>query len=141
MQMDPLILVAEDDEGHFHLLKRELKRIGISWPIRRFLDGQQVLDFLVREFAKAPHEPAILLLDLRLPKVSGTQILAHIRSSDSSSLRELPIVIITSSCNPDDRIQCERLGCNAYLTKPLSSSELRSAIDSALPCVAVGLNS
>src|SRR5512140_2874233 len=113
MQTEPLILVAEDDDGHLYLLKRELKRIGISWPIRRFLDGQQVLDFLVREFAKTPQEPAILLLDLRLPKISGTQILTQIRSSDSPSLRELPIVIITSSCNPDDRIQCEGLGCNA----------------------------
>jgi CheY-like chemotaxis protein len=133
MQTEPIILVAEDDDGHFYLLKRELKRIGIAWPIRRFPDGQQALDFLSREFVNNPNGPAILLLDLRLPKISGTEILARIRSSDSPSLRELPTVVITSSCNPDDCTQCRQLGCNAYLTKPFSAAELLSAFHSALP--------
>ena len=138
MQTEPIILVAEDDEGHFHLLKRELKRIGIAWPIRRFFDGQQALDYFGREFIQTPNGPAILLLDLRLPKVSGTEILARIRSSKTPSLRELPTVVITSSCNPDDRTECQRLGCNAYLTKPFSGPQLLSAIQSALPGVFTG---
>jgi CheY-like chemotaxis protein len=138
MQTEPIILVAEDDEGHFYLLKRELKRIGIAWPIRRFPDGQQALDYLCHEFVKTPEGPTILLLDLRLPKVSGTEILARIRSSDSPFLRELPTVIITSSCNPDDRTECQRLGCNAYLTKPFSAALLQSAMQSALPGIPIG---
>jgi CheY-like chemotaxis protein len=138
MQTEPIILVAEDDDGHFYLLKKELKRIGIAWPIRRFSDGQSALDFLSHEFIKAREVPAILLLDLRLPKVSGTEILARIRSSDSPSLRELPTVVITSSCNPDDYTQCQRLGCNAYLTKPFSAAQLQSAIHSALPGISTG---
>jgi CheY-like chemotaxis protein len=138
MQTEPIMLVAEDDDGHFYLLKQELKRIGILWPIQRFSDGQQVLDFLGSEFIDNPDSPAILLLDLRLPKVSGTEILARIQSSDSPSLRELPTVVITSSCNPDDRIQCQRLGCNAYLIKPFSAAQLQSAFHSALPGVPTG---
>jgi CheY-like chemotaxis protein len=135
MQKEPTILVVEDDEGHFYLLKRELKRIGIEWPIRRFFDGQQAMDFFGREFVQTPNEPAILLLDLRLPKVSGAAILAWIRSSGTPALRELPIVVITSSCNPDDRTECLRLGCDGYLTKPFSAAELLSAIQSANPGV------
>jgi CheY-like chemotaxis protein len=135
MRIDPMILVVEDDEGHFHLLKRELKRIRIDWPIRRFSDGQQAMDFFGREFSMNPNEQAILLLDLRLPKVSGTAILAWIRSSGSLPLQELPIVVITSSCNPDDRTECEHLGCNGYLTKPFSAAELLSAIHSVIPGV------
>jgi CheY-like chemotaxis protein len=133
MRKEPTILVVEDDEGHFHLLKRELKRIGFSWPMRRFIDGQQAMDFFGREFSQTPIEPAILLLDLRLPKVSGTAILAWIRSCGTPALRELPTVVITSSCNPDDRTECLRLGCNGYLTKPFSAAELQSAIRSAIP--------
>jgi CheY-like chemotaxis protein len=135
MQKVPTILVVEDDEGHFYLLKRELKRIGIGWPVRRFSDGQQAMDFFGREFVQTPNEPAILLLDLRLPKVSGAAILAWIRSSGTPALRELPIVVITSSCNPDDRTECLRLGCDGYLTKPFSAAELLSAIQSANPGV------
>jgi CheY-like chemotaxis protein len=135
MQKEPTILVVEDDEGHLYLLKRELKRIGIEWPIRRFSDGQQAMDFFGREFVQTPDEPVILLLDLRLPKVSGTAILAWIRSSGTPALRELPIVVITSSCNPDDRTECQRLGCDGYLTKPFSGAELLSAIQSAIPGV------
>jgi CheY-like chemotaxis protein len=138
MQTEPIILVAEDDDGHFYLLKRELKRIGIAWPIRRFPDGQQALDFLSRDFINNPNGPVILLLDLRLPKVSGTEILARIRSSDAPSLRELPVVVITSSCNPDDQMQCQRLGCNAYLTKPFSAAQLLAAFHSTLPGVFTG---
>jgi CheY-like chemotaxis protein len=140
MQKEPTILVAEDDEGHLYLLKRELKRIGIGWPMRRFFDGQQALDFFGREFIKTPCEPAIFLLDLRLPKVSGTAILAWIRSSGSPALRELPIIVITSSCNPDDRTECQSLGCNGYLTKPFSADELQSAIHTALPDMLANLN-
>jgi CheY-like chemotaxis protein len=135
MQKVPTILVVEDDEGHLYLLKRELKRIGIGWPVRRFSDGQQAMDFFGREFVQTPNEPAILLLDLRLPKVSGAAILAWIRSSGTPALRELPIVVITSSCNPDDRTECLRLGCDGYLTKPFSAAELLSAIQSANPGV------
>jgi CheY-like chemotaxis protein len=135
MQTDPMILVVEDDDGHLYLLKRELKRIGIDWPMRRFSDGQQAMDFFGREFVQTPYSPAILLLDLRLPKVSGAEILAWIRSSPTPSLRELPIIVITSSCNPDDRTECLRLGCNGYLTKPFSGAELLSAIQSASPGV------
>lgn len=137
MQKEPMILVAEDDEGHLLLLKRELKRIGIGWPMRRFSDGQQALDFFRRQFVQTPDNPAIFLLDLRLPKVSGTEILSQIRSSNTPTLRELPTVIITSSCNPDDRTECQRLGCNGYLTKPFSAAELQSAIQSALPGLAI----
>ena len=140
MWTEPTILVVEDDEGHLHLLKRELKRLGLDWPMRRFFDGQQALDFFGREFIQTPNGPAILLLDLRLPKVSGTAILAWIRSSGTPSLRELPIVVITSSCNPDDRTECQRLGCNGYLTKPFSAAELQSAIQLALPGILVAQN-
>lgn len=133
MQTEPTMLVVEDDEGHLYLLTQQLKRIGITWPMRRFSDGQQAVDFFAREFAQIPTSPMVLLLDLRLPKVDGTAILARIRSSQSLALQQLPTIIITSSCNPDDRNECERLGCNAYLTKPFSLGELRSAIQQALP--------
>ncbi len=138
MQTEPTILVAEDDDGHFYLLRRELKKIGIEWPIQRFSDGQQTMDFFAREFISTRNRTEVLLLDLRLPKVSGTEILARIRSSSLPALRQLPTVIITSSCNPDDQLECQRLGCNAYLTKPFSSAELQSAIQTALPGTTIG---
>jgi CheY-like chemotaxis protein len=141
MQTEPIILAAEDDEWHYYLLKQQLKRVGIDWPIQRFSDGQQAMDFFRDQFIQTCTGPAILLLDLRLPKISGPEILARIRASDLPSLRELPVIVITSSCNPDDRAQCIRLGCTAYLTKPFAAADLHSAIHAALSGTPVGQTS
>ena len=124
------IWAAEDDEGHYRLLLKILERSNIQASVRRFFDGQQVLDYLTQhETVGNPDNTGIgLLLELRLPKISGEEVLRRIRLAALPILRELPVVVVTSSRDPDDRIACLRLGCDAFLEKPFNPQQLDSAI-------------
>jgi CheY-like chemotaxis protein len=128
------IWVAEDDHGHYLLFLKTLESAKIRVPIRRFFDGQQAIDYFEQHEAigDLDNKGIVLFLDLRLPKVSGEEVLRRIRSAVSPIFHELPVVVITSSCNPEDRIACHRLGCDAFLVKPFSPQQLDHAILLAL---------
>ncbi|WP_370651491.1 response regulator [Luteitalea sp. TBR-22] len=84
-------------------------------------DGAEALDYLHRRgpFADRPHgEPCVILLDLKMPKVDGFEVLREVRSVDR--LRHIPIVVTTSSREPGDVSRCHQLGANAYVVKPLA---------------------
>lgn len=82
MNKEVVIVIAEDDEGHANLIMRNLKRVGVANTILHFKDGQETLDFLFRR-GDGPHRqigtPYLLLLDIRMPKVDGTEVLRQIK--------------------------------------------------------------
>jgi CheY-like chemotaxis protein len=121
------IVMIEDDEGHARLIEKNIRRAGISNKIHHFLDGTSALDFLFRSSeGPAANGPALVLLDLNLPDMSGTDILSQLKSHPK--LKRLPVVVLTTT---DDKVEIQRcydLGCNVYITKPVDYEAFATAI-------------
>ena len=119
--------MIEDDEGHARLIEKNIRRAGISNGIRHFTDGTSALDYLYNApDGPALNGPALILLDLNLPDMSGTDILAKIKSE--GPLKRTPVVVLTTT---DDKVEIQRcydLGCNVYITKPVNYESFADAI-------------
>ena len=122
------IVMIEDDEGHARLIEKNIRRAGISNGIRHFTDGTSALDFLFHApDGPALNGPALILLDLNLPDMSGTDILVRIKA-EGSPLKRTPVVVLTTT---DDKVEIQRcydLGCNVYITKPVNYDGFANAI-------------
>jgi len=120
MENDVVILISEDDRGHFILMKHALRKAGISNELVWLCDGQETLDYVYtpeRQIKLHDNKRYILLLDIRMPKIDGLDILEELRKDDR--LKHLPIVMVTSSDNPDNVRLCRDRGCDGYVVKPL----------------------
>ncbi|MGX7925887.1 response regulator [Tsuneonella sp. HG094] len=121
------IVMIEDDEGHARLIEKNIRRAGISNDIRHFTDGTTALDYLFNApDGPALNGPCMVLLDLNLPDMSGTQILEKIKQDQR--LHRTPVVVLTTT---DDKIEIQRcydLGCNVYITKPVNYESFADAI-------------
>ncbi len=120
MNKEVSILIAEDDEGHASLIRKNLKRAGISNEILHFKDGQEILDFLMGN-KEAHHRKSgaayLLLLDIRMPKVDGVEVLRQVKKDEE--LRKIPVIMITTTDDPREVEKCHKLGCSNYITKPI----------------------
>lgn len=129
MQKDVVVLVAEDDEGHAGLIKKNLARAGMVNTILHFCDGQEVLDFLFQNGEGDHREPGtayLLLLDIRMPKIDGIEVLEKVKADEH--LRKLPIIMITTTDDPREVEKCHALGCSNYIAKPLDYDKFVTAI-------------
>jgi CheY-like chemotaxis protein len=121
------IVMIEDDEGHARLIERNIRRAGINNEIRHFLDGTSAVDYLTtHSHGPALNGPALVLLDLNLPDMSGTDILAKIKSDDR--LKRTPVVVLTTTDDKTEIQRCYDLGCNVYITKPVNYDAFADAI-------------
>ena len=123
------ILLAEDDEGHAILIQKNLKRVGIQNPIIHFTDGQEVLDFLFVQGPGPHRKPGaayLLLLDIRMPKVNGVEVLRQIKADEN--LCKIPVIMITTTDDPREVEHCHKLGCSSYVQKPIDSMKFIQAI-------------
>ncbi len=123
------LLVAEDSDEDFVTLQRLMQRMKVQNPIYRCTDGDSVLDFLqqVGESEESDRAlPSVILLDLNLPGTDGRDVLAQLKQDQS--LREIPIVVFTTSSNPKDIEFCYQNGANGYLIKPMDARELQRTI-------------
>lgn len=129
MVKEVAIIIAEDDAGHAALIQKNLARSGISNPILHFEDGQQVLDFLFRRGEGRRREqnaPYLLLLDIRMPKVDGVEVLRQVK--EDVELRKMPVIMITTTDDPREVENCHKLGCSNYLVKPVDYDKFVYAI-------------
>lgn len=121
------IVMIEDDEGHARLIEKNIRRAGITNDVKHFLDGTSGLDYLFHSpEGPARNGPAMVLLDLNLPDMSGTAILEKIKQDER--LRRTPVVVLTTT---DDQVEIQRcydLGCNVYITKPVNYESFADAI-------------
>ena len=119
MKDNAVILIAEDDEGHYTLMRRNLYRSGLSNEIIRFHDGQELLDYAdrLKQEDQLNSRPHLLFLDIRMPKVDGLQVLERIKAD--SSLRRMPVIVITTAADIGAIEHCHQLGCCMYLVKPV----------------------
>ncbi len=123
------ILLVEDDPNDVELTLSALKENHIANGVVVARDGEEALDYL---FRRGPYEsrdagePAVVLLDLKLPKVSGMEVLERIK--DDPRLRTLPVVVLTSSREEQDLVRSYDLGTNAYVVKPVDFQDFIGAV-------------
>jgi CheY-like chemotaxis protein len=129
--MQPAVLYIEDDVDDVALLQYAWKRVGVQNPLRVARDGEEALRYLSGEGRYANRVdhplPGVVLLDLRLPKVSGLEVLKWIRQQPT--LHELRVIIVTSWLRPQDTVAAEALGIDAFLAKPTHFDEWRALVD------------
>jgi len=129
----PTILIVEDSDEDFYAFVRASKKLDFvdrsPYSFLRLKDGDEALDYLFRlgeyEQLEAP-QPAAMLLDLNLPGTDGREVIQEIKQN--SKLKMLPIVVLTTSSNPQDIETCYRYGANSYLLKPMGLSEMQQTI-------------
>lgn len=120
------ILIAEDDEDDYLLISDTLREYRVNNDIRWVKDGEDLLDYLLQrgeyagDGAKAPR-PALILLDLNMPRKDGREALKEIKSHPT--LRRIPVVILTTSKSDEDIIRSYDLGVNSYIRKPMRFSD------------------
>ncbi len=128
MDNDVVILVADDEKGHYVLTKNSLRRGGIANDIIWLEDGQVTLDFLRgtggNGDGRDEKKDYVLLLDIRMPKVDGVEVLR--RMKDDDELRDIPVLMVTTSDAPVNIDICTQLGCSGYFVKPLDDLLIES---------------
>jgi CheY-like chemotaxis protein len=117
------ILLVEDNPADEELTTRALERSGIPHELDVARDGAEALNYLLA--GRSNGRPDLVLLDLKLPKVSGLEVLEKLRSEQPE--RQIPVVVLSSSMKPEDVMAAYRLGCNSYLTKGIDFSEFTEA--------------
>jgi two-component system response regulator len=127
--MNKFVLLVEDNPADEKLALRAFQKHHRSLPIEVARDGMEACDYL---FGTGPHagrdvsnQPSVVLLDLKLPRVDGMEVLARIRSDDRT--RCIPVVILTASREEKDVARSYRLGVNAYVRKPVNFDEFVEA--------------
>jgi len=119
------IVMVEDDHGHAKLIEKNIRRANISNEIKHFDAGQPALDYLFSDEVRA-NGPMLILLDLNLPDMQGTDILAEVKKDDR--LKRAPVVVLTTTDDKTEIQRCYDLGCNVYITKPVDYESFATAI-------------
>lgn len=123
------ILLAEDNANDVELVLNAFQDAHLANEVVVARDGEQALDYLYRRGAYASRTappPAVVLLDLKMPKVDGREVLRQIRADPD--LRSLPVVVLTSSREETDLLQTYELGINAYVVKPVGFDDFIQAV-------------
>ena len=132
-----LVLLVEDNEDHAELLKRTLREATGLVRIVHARDGEAALDYLGLSPGRERNEiPGLVLLDLRLPRLDGLDVLRRIK--EAQRLRPVPVVVLTTSSAPSDIARAYHLHANSYLEKPVSFdhfSELMQALSRYWTCL------
>ncbi|WP_445682171.1 response regulator [Radicibacter daui] len=121
--------MIEDDEGHAHLIEKNIRRAGVNNEILAFTNGTSAMDFLFGADGSgtvSEGRALLILLDLNLPDMTGVEILQKVK--ENPHLKGTPVVVLTTT---DDKLEIKRcydLGCNVYITKPVNYENFANAI-------------
>lgn len=125
------ILVVDDDEGHAELVRRNLRRSGVTTPIIALDSGQAVLDYV---FAMSAHElrrkaeHLLILLDMKMPgPYDGVDVLQKLKADPIK--KRIPVIMLTTTDDPREIDRCYDLGCNIYIVKPVDSADFTQTIN------------
>ncbi len=125
----PRILLVEDDPKDIELTLEALEEYNLANEVAVARDGEQALDYLYRrgKYSNRPQgNPIVILLDLKMPKIDGLQVLQEIKTNPD--LKTIPVVILTSSSLESDLIESYQLGVNAYVVKPVLFKDFVEAV-------------
>jgi CheY-like chemotaxis protein len=120
------ILIVEDDDNDLLLIRRSLVKARISNPILEARDGVEALDILLHGPSPLMALPAVVLLDVKLPRIDGIEVLRQLRAH--SRTRTLPIVMVTSSDEQEDLLRSYDSGANSYVRKPIELAEFQEMV-------------
>src|SRR3984957_10470630 len=123
------IIMIEDDEGHARLIERNIRRPGVNNDIVSFANGTDASRYLFgNDGSGLDHrgEALLILLDLNLPDMAGTEILQRVK--ESKYLKSTPVVVLTTTDDSQEITRCYALGCNVYITKPVNYENFANAI-------------
>jgi CheY-like chemotaxis protein len=137
------IVLIEDDDGHATLVERNLRRAGVSNRFFRFRDGQQALDYFFSPAgpdavgahalpSPGPYPaledlgPFVVLLDLKMPRVDGFEVLRRLKESPQTAA--VPVIVLTTTDDPREIARCYELGCNVYICKPVEYDAFIEAV-------------
>lgn len=121
------ILLVDDDEGDIKLTRRALEKDKLRINIHVARDGAEAMSFLKKEGAHAASpKPDMILLDLNMPRKDGRQTLGEIKSNDD--LKDIPIIILTTSASHEDVVKSYKDGCNCFVTKPVDLKQFTKII-------------
>jgi CheY-like chemotaxis protein len=124
------ILLVEDNVNDIELTLIALEKTRLANPVVSIRDGAEALDYLRREGQYADRKdenPAVILLDKKLPKIDGHEVLRNVRGDDK--LKRIPVVMLTSSREEKDLLRSYDLGVNAYVVKPVEFDDFMAAIN------------
>lgn len=130
MNKGAVILIAEDDPGHVELVKRNLWRNCVENDILQFKDGREVLDFLFKRKSQDKQDGRdcyLLLLDIRMPKVDGGEVLRRIKEDEK--LKKIPVIILTTTDEGSEIDRFYEMGCSFYMIKPADYSKFMEAVE------------
>jgi CheY-like chemotaxis protein len=132
MSERPLVLIAEDDQDDRELILDAFKAARPTVNLEFVIDGQELLDYLQRDHGDASssarsHHPAIILMDLNMPRKNGYEALAELKSDPA--LRPIPVIVLTTSRDEDDIRTTYELGASSFITKPTDNTELADVLD------------
>lgn len=123
------VLLVEDDEMDIELTLMALAELNLANKVEVVRDGEEALDFLFRRGKykdRNPGNPVVVVLDLKMPRVSGLEVLKQIRADEQ--LRSTPVVVLTSSRQERDILDSYNLGVNAYVVKPVNFKEFVASV-------------
>jgi two-component system, response regulator len=127
--MNPFpVLLVEDNKHDVRFAQRAWEQNKIGNPLFIVPNGQACLDFLYHQgdYSSASPRPGIILMDVRMPVMDGIQCLEHIRADPA--LNTIPVIMLTTSKQEEDRIRSYRLGCNTFIEKPVDFSKFSEAV-------------
>lgn len=130
MKTEPMvILLAEDDEGHALLIRKNISRAGIANQIVHVTDGQQALDYVRREGEHAGRpasSPLLVVLDINMPRLDGVEVLKRIKADEATC--RIPVIMLTTTDDPREVARCYEAGCSVYITKPVEYEAFVEAV-------------
>ncbi len=124
-----IILIAEDDDGHAELIKEGLEESGVCNTTIRFSNGEEVWHFLSGTGGKDVRDTSktyLLLLDINMPKMDGVEVLKRMKNSEE--LKEIPVMMLTTTDDPREVEECYKIGCNVYITKPVEFAKFAETL-------------
>ena len=120
------ILVVEDDPSHRLIIRKAFEKADVKNSIYEAVDGIDGLDYLFHRGKYASRKdcpsPGLILLDLKMPRMDGYEMLTSLKSNDET--KQIPVIVLTTSESEEDINRCYKLGANAYLSKPATNTEL-----------------
>src|ERR1043166_925883 len=133
MDTKRLILIAEDDENDIEMLRSSIRQVNVPNPIQVVRDGAQAIDYLCgngryEDRIKYPF-PGALFLDLKLPKLSGFEVLQWLKENEECKV--IPVIVLSASGLERDVTKAYQMGANSYIVKPSTLGELRDLVDLA----------